>query len=164
MNMTPGVLATEYYLLIGLTGCSVAMALSGHTEPNFDAFELGSTRKQVEIQLGSPVASQPLENGRREDTYRYEIGNSPNGHRTIMDIYINLVTFGLWELPGTIAEAMMGHEEESKIVSGPENRGLEIHGYRSLPPFSRVGESPGGPAAVRAASTGRDQDRRHNGL
>lgn len=47
-------------LLPLLSGCSVAMALSGTPEPNFEAFEVGSNRKQVEIQLGSPIASQQV--------------------------------------------------------------------------------------------------------
>jgi len=55
-------------LLPLLSGCSVAMALSGTPEPNFEAFEVGSSRKQVEIQLGSPIASQQLDGGKKEDT------------------------------------------------------------------------------------------------
>lgn len=141
MERKLAVLAGGIFLLFGLTGCSVAMALSGDPAPNFDAFEVGSARKQVEIQLGSPVASQPLENGRREDTYRYEIGNSPNGHRATMNLYIDLATIGLWELPGTIIEAMMGHEEESRIVYGPDDRVREIHGYRPPPPSAELEEA-----------------------
>lgn len=113
-----------------LTGCSVAMALSGHPEPNFDAFEVGSTRKQVEIQLGTPVSTTKLENGKQQDTYRFEIGNAPNGHRAIMNVYIDLATLGLWELPGTIIEAMMGEEHETTIVYSADDRVLEIKGYR----------------------------------
>lgn len=124
--------------LLTLSGCSVAMALSGHPEPNFDAFEVGSNRKQVEIQLGAPISSRTLENGKREDTYRYEIGNSPNGHRAMMNLYIDLATIGIWELPGTIIEAMMGHQEESRIVYGPDDRVLEINGYRPPAPSAEL--------------------------
>ncbi len=52
------VVATGLYVLLALAGCSVAMALHGTPEPNFKAFEVGSSRQQVEIQLGKPVASQ----------------------------------------------------------------------------------------------------------
>jgi len=117
-----------------LTGCSVAMALSGHPEPNFDAFAVGSTRKQVEIQMGTPVSTTKLESGKREDTYRFETGNAPNGHRAMMNVYIDLVTIGLWELPGTIIEAMMGEEHETTIVYSADDRVLEIKGYRPPPP------------------------------
>jgi hypothetical protein len=127
-------LAVLPLLSLLLAGCSIAMALSGTPEPNFDAFEVGSTRKQVETQLGIPVTTQNLGEGKRLDIYRYEIGNSPNGHRALMNLYIDLATIGIWELPGTIIEAMMGQEEESRIIYGAEDRVLEIHGYRPPPP------------------------------
>jgi hypothetical protein len=117
-----------------LSGCSIAMALHGNPEPNFEAFEVGSTRKQVELQLGTPVSSKALTDGKREDTYRYEMGNSPNGGRAAMNLYLDLATFGIWELPGSIVEASMGHREESRIIYGPDHVVLEIHGYRPPEP------------------------------
>src|SRR5207244_7846768 len=109
------VVATGLYVLLALAGCSVAMALHGTPEPNFKAIEVGSSRQIVEIQLGKPVASQPLADGKKKDTYRFEMGNSPNGHRALMNFYIDLYTIGIWEIPGTIIEAMMGHKEEAYI-------------------------------------------------
>src|SRR5438445_6394227 len=94
-------LAVGLYAVLALAGCSVAMALNGNPEPNFKAFEVGSNRQQVEIQLGKPVASQPIGEGKKKDTYHFEIGNSPNGHRAMMNLYIDLATIGIWELPGT---------------------------------------------------------------
>ena len=120
--------------LLTLSGCSVAMALHGTPEPNFDAFEVGSTRKQVEIQLGTPISSRTLEDGKREDTYRYEMGNSSNGGRAAMNFYMDLYTLGIWELPGTIIEAMMGHKEESMIVYGGDDKVLTIQGYHPPAP------------------------------
>jgi len=120
--------------LLALSGCSIAMAMSGNPEPNFDAFDVGSTRKQVEIQLGTPVSSRPLENGNREDLYRYQMGNSPNGARAWMNFYIDLGTIFLWEIPGTIIEALQGHNEESQIVYSSDNRVVELKGYRPPPP------------------------------
>lgn len=122
------------YLMLTLSGCSIAMAMSGNPEPNFDAFDVGSTRKQVEIQLGTPASSRPLENGNREDIYRYQMGNSPNGARAWMNFYIDLGTIFLWEVPGTIIEAMQGREEESQIVYGADDRVIKVKGYRPPPP------------------------------
>lgn len=129
------------FLLWASTGCSVAMAMNGHPEPNFKAFEVGSSRQQVEIQLGKPVASQVLEEGKKKDTYRFEIGNSPNGHRAMMNLYIDLATIGLWELPGTIIEAMQGHEEETRIVYSAQDRVLAIEGYTPPEPTGALKES-----------------------
>ena len=134
MKTTAATLLAVALSALVLTGCSVAMALSGHPEPNFDAFEVGSSRKQVESQLGTPISATKLESGKREDTYRFETGNAPNGHRAMMNVYIDLVTIGLWELPGTIIEAMMGEEHETTIVYSADDRVLEIKGYRPPPP------------------------------
>lgn len=54
---------------------------------------------------------------------------------------IDLATIRLWELPGTIIEAMMGQEEESRIVYGPDDRVREIHGYRPPPPSAELEEA-----------------------
>lgn len=139
MNTPGGMLPTIALGILGLlatTGCSIAMALHGNPEPNFQAFEVGSTRKQVEIQLGAAQTSETLESGKRRDTYRYEIGNAPNGHRALMNLYIDLATLFLYEIPGTVIEAKMGHWEESQIIYDRQDRVLEIHGYRPPPPSS----------------------------
>ena len=122
--------------LIGLAnvGCSIAMALNGQQEPNFDAFEVGSSRKQVEIQLGTPVSSKLLEEGKKEDTYKYEMGNSPNGGRATLNFYIDLATIGLAEPILSLIEVFQGHDEYSYIVYSPDDRVLAISGYRPPPP------------------------------
>ena len=129
------------YLALTLSGCSVAMALSGSPEPNFNAFEIGSTRKQVEIQLGTPVASQTIEQGKTKDTYQYEMGNAPNGHRATMNFYMDLATIGLWEFPMTIIEAMMGETHETQILYSGEDRVVAIEGYTPPPPSTALKEA-----------------------
>jgi hypothetical protein len=121
-------------LYVTSSGCSVAMALNGHPEPNFDAFEVGSSRKQVEVQLGPPVASVKQAEGKQLDTYRFEMGNSPNGHRAVWNFYLDLATFGIWEVFATIIEARMGDVEETKILYSPDDRLIDIQGYRPPPP------------------------------
>ncbi len=148
------VVATGLYVLLALAGCSVAMALHGTPEPNFKAFEVGSSRQQVEIQLGKPVASQPLGEGKKKDSYRFEIGNSPNGHRALMNFYIDLGTFGLWELPGTIVEAMMGHDEETRIIYDANDRVLAIEGYTPPEPTGALKEAIEAQEKQRVPSTG----------
>ncbi len=128
-------------LLFVLPGCSVAMALHGNPEPNFKAFEVGSSRQVVEIQLGKPIASQVLDDGRKRDTYQFEMGNSPNGHRALMNLYIDFATIGIWELPGTIIEARMGRKEESQIIYTAEDRVAVIEGYAPPAPSAALQES-----------------------
>jgi len=129
------------YVPLALGGCSVAMALHGNPEPNFKAFEVGSSRQQVEIQLGKPVSSEQLGERKKKDTYRFELGNSPNGHRAMMNLYIDLATFGLWEVPGTIVEAMMGHKEDTLIIYDASDRVIAIEGYTPPEPTGALKEA-----------------------
>jgi hypothetical protein len=122
-------LAVGASLSLTVTGCSVAMALHGYPEPNFKAFEIGSSRQVVETQLGHPIASLKLEDGKKKDIYQYEIGNSPNGHRALMNFYIDLATIGIWELFGTIVEARMGDTQETRVIYNSEDRAVTIEGY-----------------------------------
>lgn len=114
-------------------GCSIAMALNGHQEPNFDAFEVGSSRKQVEIQLGTPVSSKILEEGKKEDTYKYEMGNSPNGGRATLYFYYDLATIGLAEPIFSLIEVFQGHDEYSYVTYSHDDRVVAINGYRPPP-------------------------------
>ena len=120
--------------ILMLSGCSVAMALNGHPEPNFDAFEVGSTRKQAEIQLGIPISTKTLEDGKKEETYKYEMGNVSNGARATLYFYYDLATFGFAEPVFSLIEVFQGHDEETQIVYGADDRILEIKGYRPPPP------------------------------
>ena len=120
--------------LLMLCGCSVAMALHGNPEPNFDAFEVGSTRKQVEIQLGTPLSTTSRTDGTKEDIYKYEMGNSPNGARATLYFYYDVFTFGLAEVIFTPIELLQGHDEETKIVYSSDDRVLDIAGYTPAPP------------------------------
>lgn len=117
------------------------MALNGTPEPNFKAFEIGSSRQVVETQLGHPIASQKLEDGKKKDTYQYEIGNSPNGHRALLNFYFDLATIGIWELPGTIIEARMGQTEETRITYNSEDRVVVIEGYTPPEPTGPLKEA-----------------------
>ena len=116
-------------VLVAFSGCSVAMALSGNEHPNFEAFDIGSTREQVEIQLGEPVDTQAIEGGKTRDTYEFEYGNQPNGYRALMNAYIDLVTLLLWELPGTIIEAMIGEDKETIVVYDKDEHVVKIDGF-----------------------------------
>lgn len=134
MSWNPLHLQAGIASLLLLSGCSVAMALHGNPEPNFDAFEVGSSRKQVEIQLGTPMSSTSLAGGTKEDSYRYEMGNSPNGARATLYFYYDVFTIGLAEVIFTPIELFQGHDEETKIVYSSDDRVLAIKGFTPAPP------------------------------
>lgn len=125
------------YAILVLSGCSIGMALSGNKQPNFDYIVVGSPRNQVEAEFGHPVATSSLTGGKEEASYKYEMGNSPNTGRAWVNFYVDLATIGLAEPILTVIELLQGHDEETRIVYGPDSRVLEIHGY-TPPPASKV--------------------------
>ncbi|HEV8620930.1 MAG TPA: hypothetical protein VGQ79_07890 [Nitrospiraceae bacterium] len=124
------------YAILVLSGCSIAMALSGHPEPNFDYVKVGATREEVEFEMGAPVAVQALSDGKQEATYKYEMGNTVNPGRASMWGYAWLTIIGILGEPiYSIIELTQGHDEETKITYGPDNRALALSGY-TPPPMS----------------------------
>lgn len=114
------------------------MAASGQKEPNFNYITVGAPKNQVEAEFGHPTVSIALADEKQEATYKYEMGNSPNPGRATMWGYAWLTILGILGEPiYSLIELNMGHDEETLIVYGPDNRVLEIHGY-TPPPVSKV--------------------------
>src|SRR5207249_2311824 len=88
----------------------------------------------VEIQLGTPLSTTSGTDGTKEDTYKYEMGNSPNGARATLYFYYDVFSFGLAEIIFTPIELFQGHDEVTKIQYSPDDRVLDINGYIPPPP------------------------------
>ena len=66
------------------------------------------------------------------------MGNSPNPGRATMWGYAWLTIIGILGEPiYSLIELNMGDDQETRIVYGPDNKVLEIHGY-TPPPVSKV--------------------------
>lgn len=126
--------AANLCLLLILSGCSIAMALHGHPEPNFDIIQVGATSQEVEFEFGTPASSMQLENGNHEEKFTYEMANSPNPGRATVYGYIDFATFGLAEPILTLIELFQGHDEETTVVFNSDNKVIDVTGYRPPPP------------------------------
>ena len=135
MNSKLFIAPIAIHWLLTLSGCSIMMALNGTPEPKFEFIKVGATREEVEFELGKPASSKELPDGKKEDSYKYEMGNSPNPARASIYGYYDLFTLGLAEPIFTIVELVQGNDEETQIVYGPDDRVLEIHGF-TPPPMS----------------------------
>lgn len=113
-----------------LSGCSIAMALNGHADPDFSHVQVGSRQEDIQRELGKPVATSERGNGMREETYKYEIGNSHNPGRATVYGYVLLATLGIAEPILSLIELFQGSDEETRVVYDGSNRALEISGYR----------------------------------
>ena len=115
-------------IVVGLvSACSVGMALSGNEEPDLGAIKVGTSRGEVQMQLGSPKNSLTLDDGRRTDVYEYEIGNEPSAGRAIGHGAMDVLTFGLWEVVGTPIEGVQGESYQATITYDRDEKVLDIH-------------------------------------
>jgi hypothetical protein len=78
------------------------------------------------MHLGSPKSSITLENGRRADTYEYEIGNEPSAGRAIGHGAMDVLTLGLWEVVGTPIEGVQGERYNATVTYGSDDKVVEI--------------------------------------
>lgn len=113
--------------LLCLTGCSVGMAMSGSDEPDLGAIQVGSTRGEVEMHLGSPDKSTTLDDGYRLDTYIYEVGNEPSAGRAAFHGCMDVLTLGGWELIGTPVEGFQGEKRKVTLKYNEENKVVAIN-------------------------------------
>lgn len=113
-------------LFVG-SGCSVGMAMSGKDNPNLGMVQVGASRGEIELTLGSPVKTITLENINRMDVYEYQIGNEPSAGRATGHAVMDLLTLGLWEIIGTPVEASQGDKHSLTIIYDKEDKVVSIN-------------------------------------
>ncbi len=118
--------------LLLTSGCSVGMAMSGKKNPNLGAIHEGSSRGEVELQLGSPIRSLTHMDGTRTDIYEYEIGNEPSAGRAVGHGVMDLLTLGLWEVVGTPIEGVQGDKYEITLLYDEDDRVQAINNTRKI--------------------------------
>jgi hypothetical protein len=121
------------YVLAASTGCAVYLAGKGHPGTNLEALGVGISEQEVEHELGTPSSSELLGAGKRLSRYRVELTKQPNYARSAVHILLDLVTYGIWELPGSIYELRSEHRSgEVGIVYGPDDHVLEVQDYQAI--------------------------------
>jgi hypothetical protein len=121
------------YVLAAYTGCAVYLAHKGHPGAHLEALGVGTSEQKVEHELGTPSSSEPLGAGKRLSTYRVELTKQPNYARATVHLLLDLVSLGIWELPGSIYELSSGHSKgDVGIVYGPDDHVLEVRDYQAI--------------------------------
>jgi hypothetical protein len=108
-----------------VAGCSVGMAMYGHSEPDLRNVQVGHDRKDVESYLGKPEKTKE-KNGKTIAVYKYQVGNEPAPARAGMHAILDVGTLGLWEFIGTPIELIKGSTRRLTVIYGPDNRVVEI--------------------------------------
>jgi len=89
--------------LVHMAGCSVFMAAGGHDGPNLAALRAGTTRQQVEHELGNPMNVATTDTG-MVYTYKFEHERKPKAGSAAVHAGMDVLTLGLWEVVGTPVE------------------------------------------------------------
>jgi hypothetical protein len=133
MTKTWAMALVAAYVLASYTGCAVYLAGKGHPGTNLDALGVGTSEQEVERQLGTPTSIEPLGAGKRLSRYRVELTKQPNQSRAFVHFFLDFVTYGVWELPGSIYELRSEHRKgEVGFVYGPDDHVLAIQDSQAL--------------------------------
>ncbi len=101
---------------MGLPGCAVGMAMSGSKDPDLTVLQRGTSRADVELQLGPALSDIALPVGNHYCTYEYSLGNEPSAGRTVGHVFLDVVTLGLWEIVGTPIEMVAANTEDYTVT------------------------------------------------
>ena len=118
------------FAILSVSGCSVLLANTGMPNPNLSVVQVGATRGQLELELGYPVSSTRLPEGGSVEIYQFELGRGPNDQRAMTHGLMDLLTLGIWEVPGTIIEMSVGEKRRIQVTYGPDDRVTE---FRAAP-------------------------------
>ena len=109
------------YILLSLTGCSVAMALHGKKGANPQVIHVGSTEEEVETQLGTPVEYHRTDWGAKTQVYEYKLGYEPSVGLAFGNLLSAIGSYGVYELFWSIRELTQDRSRLS-IYFGPDGR------------------------------------------
>lgn len=127
--------------IVSLSGCSVLLANTGVPNPNTSVVQVGATRGELELQFGYPVSSTRLPEGGSVDIYEFEVGRGPNDQRAMAHGMMDILTLGIWEVPGTLIEMSVGQKRRIQVTYGSDDR---VTTFRAAPDAG----PPGGDAPV----------------
>jgi len=113
------------FALLGLTGCSVGMAASGHKEMDTSIVFPGSNRAVIISKLGALETSRKLEDGRRQDSYLIKEGNESSSGRAWAHAGLDLMSLGLWELVATPYELVQSEDSYRLLITYSQDGTVE---------------------------------------
>ena len=114
------------YSLMSLSACSVVMALQGQEEPDTSVLEVGTTRGNIELQIGEPASTRPNDEGGETATYEYVVGDEPSPMRALLHGGMDVLTLAIWEVVGTPIEMVQGEKRAIEIDYDPNDYVLAI--------------------------------------
>lgn len=89
------------------TGCSAVMASKQPKKKDLSVIAQGMPRSTILAEIGSPIASETKQDGKRVDVFSFTQGYSTANRvgRTLFHGVADVATLGLWEIVATPTEA-----------------------------------------------------------
>lgn len=118
------------YVLLCLSGCSVVAAATGSHAPDFNKIGNGSSRSEVELELGPPTRTESI-GSQKEVAYTYKLGDSPAAGRALGYLALDIVTLCFAEYllfpmeisnSGNAYEAVVRYDEKDRVISLKEKQ------------------------------------------
>ena len=101
------------------------MAGVGHPNPNVSDIKKGTDRNQVLLILGKPTKTITTTTG-TTDLYVLEYDNESNIGPAVGWFFLDLLTVGIWEIPGTAIEASRGYKVNYSITYDKKDKVVEF--------------------------------------
>ena len=125
MRTAASIVAMIVLWIVGASGCSVGMAMSGERSPNVGVLKIGQDRSIVLLNLGQPSLTKATENG-RVDIFHLQRGNDPSVGRAVGHAVMDVLTFGGWELIGTPIEGFAGEDFSITVTYDSAEKVIDI--------------------------------------
>src|SRR2546427_11654146 len=101
------------------------MALHGNPPRDYSVLKDGRPRELVIEKFGAPPSSNTA-SGRITDRDEIEEGNTTNPARAGLNFYVELATFGIWELIATPIELFQGSPASYVVMYATDGRVLAV--------------------------------------
>lgn len=110
------------------SACSVVLAAKGGKDPDEKILKPGSTKSEIEAQVGEPRRSEQAQaGGETINFYSYTVGKDPSTGRAAIHLVVDILTLCLWEYiawPYEISKS--GDTRWIRVVYDRSNKALEV--------------------------------------
>lgn len=107
-----------------LTSCSVFMAAKADNPLDFTTVKKGTHKSEIENHLTNPIETYGNKDGTYTVVYEFVMGTEINmvlGHAML-----DVVTFGVWEIPGTYVETKRGEKFLAYVIYNEKDIAVSI--------------------------------------
>jgi hypothetical protein len=101
------------------------LAAAGHPNPDISNIKKGTDRSQVLATLHKPQKTEQNASG-STDFYVLEYDNENLPGAAVGWFFLDLATFGIWEIPGTIIEAQRGYKVIYNVTYDKKGKVVDI--------------------------------------